>query len=66
MLARLSSDAVHDAPPPLDDVMAETRRLLSLVDRVSATELRALARKLRVLATYAEGWAQRMEQAESI
>jgi hypothetical protein len=70
--ARLSVDTAADAGAPprteplsLDDLIAETQHLLPFVRDVSAAELRTLARKLRILANYAEAWAERTEQAES-
>jgi hypothetical protein len=72
--ARLSvvTAADADAPPSrseplsLDDLIAETQHLLPAVHDVSAAELRTLARKLRILANYAEAWAERTERAKSI
>lgn len=70
-VVRLSSDDAEyaDAPPAprepqsLDDQIAEAQRLLSGFHSLSASELRAAATNLRTLSNYAEGWAQRTEQA---
>jgi hypothetical protein len=51
-------------PPSLDDLIAETQDLLPMLETVTSLELRTIARKLRILAGFAEAWAQRMETAD--
>lgn len=67
LVTTASADASpsQNDPLSLDDLIAETQHLLPFVRDVSPTELRTLARKLRILANYAEAWAERTERGES-
>jgi hypothetical protein len=54
----------QEQPPPgtpasLDELIAEIRRMLPQIRSLHPSELRTLARQLRVLSNYAEGWAER-------
>jgi hypothetical protein len=49
-------------PASLDELIAEIRRLLPQIRSLNPSDLQMLARQLRILSNYAEGWAGRSQQ----